>query len=324
MEERLGERLTEPASRERSRSHDIPDLGAPVAGAAERIAALIAEDGGTIPGGGDDVPALLRTLADLCLRGGRRTPPSGRPAIACAKRIPFSPRPDLHRYGAARTWPASAVSAYQRPAPLINMHKNLLVLWSPKSACTTVYVWFAKVSGFADDVRAFAKWPHRHRIHQYLRSALYHDSALSGMINASPLKIIRCPYGRAVSIYRHALQTDFADIAMEAWSGGKISAGGGYSFQTFLDLLETLDMARADIHFRPQFHPLERERKPAHIVNISTSDLFADLNRFEESQGLPRTDFSTLTWLTRPRENPKSQADFIARERTGRTPLQPQ
>ncbi len=56
-------------------------------------------------------------------------------------------------------------------------------------------------------------------------------------------------------------------------------------------------MARADIHFRPQFHPLERERKPAHIVNISASDLFADLNRFEESQGLPRTDFSTLTWL---------------------------
>jgi hypothetical protein len=183
------------------------------------------------------------------------------------------------------------------PVPLLSKDKNLVVLWSPKSACTTTYVWFSNLCGFADDVRSYAAWPHRHRQEVYLKSDMYIDSANSGMKDAHILRIIRDPYSRAVSIFRHALQTHFADIDMEAFSGGRISAEKGYSFQTFLDLLEQLDMRRVDIHFRPQFHPLERERTPTHVINISKNDLFAELNAFEAGAGHQQTNFDDLSWL---------------------------
>jgi hypothetical protein len=183
------------------------------------------------------------------------------------------------------------------PVPMLNKDKKLVVLWSPKSACTTAYVWFAHVSGFSDEVRDYAALPHRHRQEQYLRSALYRDSVESGMTDAHVMRIIRDPYSRAVSIFRHALRTHFADAEIEAHSGGKISTETGYSFQYFLDVVAGLDMRRVDPHFRPQFHPYERERTPDRIINISKTDLFAALNAFEAESGLPLTDFGELDWL---------------------------
>lgn len=183
------------------------------------------------------------------------------------------------------------------PMPLINIDKNLAVLWSPKSACTTVYVWFSHVSGFSEDVKDYSSWPHRHRQEQYMKSDLYNDSASNGMGEAKLLRVIRDPYGRAVSIYRHALQTRFADQNMDIYSDGTISAEQGYSFQTFLDMVATLDMRHVDIHFRPQFHFYETQRKPDRVINISKQDLFTELNAFEAETGIPKTNFSDLDWL---------------------------
>ena len=183
------------------------------------------------------------------------------------------------------------------PTPLVNKDKKLIVLWSPKSACTTMYVWFSHISGFAEDVRKYATWPHRHRMDQYMKSKLYAESVDSGMTDAKVLRVIRDPYGRAVSIYRHALQTLFADRYMEAFSNGRIDAKDGYSFQTFLDLLEQLDMRRVDVHFRPQFHPLEKTRAVDRVINISKSDLFTEINAFEAMMEIPKTNFEDLNWL---------------------------
>ena len=183
------------------------------------------------------------------------------------------------------------------PMPLINIDKNMAVLWSPKSACTTVYVWFSHVSGFAEDVRDYSSWPHRHRQEQYVKSDLYDDSAANGMESAKLLRIIRDPYSRAVSIYRHALQTFFADQDMEVYSNGKLSAVEGYSFQNFLDMVARLDMRRSDMHFRPQVHIYETQRKPDRLINISKQDLFTELNAFEAEAGIPKTNFEVLDWL---------------------------
>ena len=197
--------------------------------------------------------------------------------------------------GEGRNFPVTPLT--MGPQPLLNKDKKLIVLWSPKSACTTMYVWFSHVSGFAEDVKNYAAWPHRHRREQYMKSELYAESAASGMNDAKALRIIRDPYSRAVSIYRHALQTRFADQDMDAFSSGRFSADKGFSFQTFLDLLEQLDMRRVDIHIRPQFHPYEKSRKADRVINISKSDLFTEVNAFEAETGMPKTNFEDFNWL---------------------------
>lgn len=283
----------------------LAELAEPVPDGERRIAALIEADGGTVgPGLRGSIPSLLKTLAEtvqmrpaavLRKTGGKGPPPAREEGMA-ESRAAGDPLPykDMAVPRPARL-PRTPLTL--GPTPLVNPDKNLVVLWSPKSACTTVYVWFSHVSGFSADVRAYAHWPHRHRMEQFQKSKLYYDGIMSGMTDATVLKIIRDPYGRAVSIYRHALQSRFAEVEMEAWSGGTFDARRGYSFQTFLDLLETLDMRKVDVHFRPQLHPLEETRGISRLVNISKADMFQQLNAFEEEQGWPRTDFADLHWL---------------------------
>lgn len=108
------------------------------------------------------------------------------------------------------------------------------------------------------------------------------------------VRIIRDPYERAVSIFRHALMTNFAD--KDAAAAG-LDFNEGVSFRQFLKLVLALDMKTADTHYRPQFHPFESLRRPDTIINVSKSDLFGELNALERQKGWPITDFFSMQWF---------------------------
>ncbi len=316
MEQRLGAVLTEDADAGPMDIASEADLLAPVPGIDDRLRGLLRDDGDAADNSGLDTWALLLRIANRAkgVAGAPRAAPGRiavpkQPALREKRNLDtvrprrpgkFQPKPMTVAYAMAqdsKVKPIERTPLSATPAPLLNKDKNLVVLWSPKSACTTIYVWFSHISGFSGDVMNYAAWPHKHRMEQFMKSPLYAESARDGMAGARTLRIIRDPYGRAVSIYRHALQTHFATEPMSAFSNNRISAEGGYSLQTFLDLLEQMNMLRSDIHFRPQFHPYEATRTIDRIINISKSDLFTELNTFEDESGLPHTDFTDLNWL---------------------------
>jgi hypothetical protein len=200
------------------------------------------------------------------------------------------------------------------PRPMLNATKNLIVYWSPKSACTTVYVWFSHLSGFLPQVRDYAKWPHRHRQDIYDRSRLYHESIEADLAGSHAIRIMRDPYSRAVSIYRHALQTRFADAPLSGYLNGARSFEAGISFLDFLDFVATLDMSKVDMHFRPQYHPFEREKPAARVINVSRTDLFEGLNAFERDTGMPLTDFKSFGWLHDLEQKRKAQTSEVQGE----------
>ncbi|MCB1431349.1 MAG: sulfotransferase family 2 domain-containing protein [Alphaproteobacteria bacterium] len=190
------------------------------------------------------------------------------------------------------------VSGLLRTPPLIDAANRIMVYWSPKSACTSVYAWFAAMSGFIDEVQAFnSKSPHQHRKQVFNRSPFFQRGVEMDPADLRAVKVLREPYGRAVSIYRHALKTGFADKDLDAFSGGKLTAAGGFSFQQFLDMLDQLDFGRANIHYRPQLHVYESIRKPDRIINISNENMFEALNGFAVSCGLPAVDLAQFDWL---------------------------
>jgi hypothetical protein len=180
---------------------------------------------------------------------------------------------------------------------LINCDKRLMVVWSPKSACTSTYVWFAAQSGLIDEMRATHNWPHRHRRLVYQQSDLYRRSLRLPLADYRVVRVIRDPYSRAASIYRHSLVNDYLDEYLKDFKTGKLTSEQGLSFQQFLDLLESLDLRKANPHLKPQFRRIETVRPPDITINISKSDLFAELNRAEVAIGLPPTDFHSLGWL---------------------------
>lgn len=125
-------------------------------------------------------------------------------------------------------------------------------------------------------------------------SERYRDSVGAYAPDFHVVRIIRDPYERTASIFRKALIDGFAD--RDAALAG-LSFDSGVSFHMFLLMLERLDMETVDTHYRPQFHRFERERRPDTIINISRSDLFAELNALEKRMHWPVTDFPALAWF---------------------------
>src|SRR5439155_20288125 len=88
------------------------------------------------------------------------------------------------------------------PRPLVDAEKRVIVLWSPKSACTTTYVWFSHLCGFVDEVEKHDAFPHRHRIDVYMGSERYWSAIENDTRDFHVVRVIRDPYARAVSIFR--------------------------------------------------------------------------------------------------------------------------
>jgi hypothetical protein len=220
----------------------------------------------------------------------------------------------------------------RRSRALVNADKRLMVVWSPKSACTTAYVWFAAQSGLLDELRQTPGSPHQHRRLRYYQSALYRDGLRLPLREFRIVRIIRDPYTRAASIYRHALMNRYLDPLLHDLPDDPRDRQRGLSFQEFLDLLATRDLRRADIHLQPQVRAVEALRPADVTINISKSDLFAALNRVEAEFGLAHTDFTNMAWLLdmerqrRARDEPVAgtgidQRRFGQRAARGRAPF---
>lgn len=224
--------------------------------------------------------------------GGRRGGAKGR--NAARNRKARRARRALRALMAQRSALSKTLTA--SPAPLLNIDRNFMVFWSPRSACSTVYYWFAHASGFADELEQYGRRIHRHR-RDFYKSDLYQRSAEAGPDSMRMLKIFRDPYSRSISIYRHAITTAVHDNVTQQVMGEHFTAQDGFSFQEFLDFVGRIDLTKSDVHLRPQFHPFEHERKPDHYINIAKTDLFEGINAFERTCGLEPTDFPNLSGL---------------------------
>ncbi|HLF24497.1 MAG TPA: sulfotransferase family 2 domain-containing protein, partial [Burkholderiales bacterium] len=110
-----------------------------------------------------------------------------------------APRP-----GRARVFEALLMT---RPRPLVDPDARLIVLFSPKAACTNVTVWFLNQIGHIKAARDFSNWPHKYRLKVYYDSALYRKARGLNLKKFKVIRVIRDPYDRTTSGFRHAVKT---------------------------------------------------------------------------------------------------------------------
>jgi hypothetical protein len=180
--------------------------------------------------------------------------------------------------------------------PLLNPRWKFAVLWSRKSACTATLIWFINTLGRSAEARASGLRPHNWRVQVHQRSQEWRDSMQAFRRGGwKVLRVIRDPYARAISIYRHVLRDRLEADRIASFLGRDLRQG--YSFTEFLSFLDSRDLQSLNPHVWTQKTALEEEVHPDRVVNISKADLFAELNTFERYLGIPVTDFETLTWL---------------------------
>ncbi len=167
------------------------------------------------------------------------------------------------------------------------------IVWSAKSACTTVLLWYLWHRDLLHAARAHHNWPHRFR-----NERLYSDEAYrtwAGQADGNGwtwLRVIRDPYRRAVSSYRHALRHGYEDGNMSRRL--KRSRDAGYSFEEFLDHLLGIDITICNLHHRQQFHPVERLVTPSRVVNADKVDLVQSLVEIGAGLATPREPLEAL------------------------------
>jgi hypothetical protein len=183
------------------------------------------------------------------------------------------------------------------PRPLIHTRKRMIVVFSAKSACTSAVIWFFHQLGHGKAARDYASWPHRYRTEVYYKSRMYRLAFERDLSTFSLVRIIRDPFERAVSSFRHVQKGGVADKAMAKILGRRDMATAGLSFSEFLDFLERCNLKTCDPHFRIQRHPIEDHLPTRHLINASTENLFSRLTQVETDFDLPITDFDKLEWL---------------------------
>lgn len=183
------------------------------------------------------------------------------------------------------------------PRPLINPDARLVVLFSPKSACTTVVMWFLHHLGHGQKARDYAAWPHHYRTRVYSRSALYRKACKLDLSGFKVVKVIRDPFERAESAFRHALCTSLLETEVVPVLDDHAVVQRGLSFDRYLTFLERSDLATCNPHFRPQRHAIEDALPVHHLINITREDLHARLREIERELGLPAPGPEFDDWL---------------------------
>jgi hypothetical protein len=195
---------------------------------------------------------------------------------------------------ARRTGPFESVLAIN-PRPLINPDARMVVLFSPKAACSNVAIWFFHHLGHGATARDYSRWPHRYRLKVYYPSELYRRACTLDLTGFKVIRIIRDPFERAASSFRHAVRTGLANDDIRDKLGR--DATQGFSFNQYLDYLERLDLRSCDPHFRVQRHPLEDVLGVDDLINVSKDDLFARLGAIEAELGLKPPGRAMTEWI---------------------------
>ncbi len=179
---------------------------------------------------------------------------------------------------------------------LVHPQYHFALIFSPKSACSSVVIWFFNTLGLLNEARAFSHWPHHYRIEKLMRDPRQIKAQKLPLANAKILRVVRDPISRAASSFRHAVATGYANERIMKTICEDVEKHG-LSFQRFIDFLEMEDLDRCDPHHRRQKNPIEDLRSPDFTINVSHQNLFEALNAFEKEMGMPLTDFPLLNWI---------------------------
>lgn len=180
----------------------------------------------------------------------------------------------------------------QPPRPLVDPTSGLILLWSPRAACTFATAWFMAVTG---QRRGAGPLPpvHALRRRHFGDAAAFARLARRALRRRGPVvKLVRDPFERTLSVYFHCRKRPDI-LALLARDAGSTPAAGGLSFRAFVVLLGRVDLDRCDPHFRPQRHRVEARQllRPDFLLRVERG-LEEGLGQVAAYAGLPAVDFA--------------------------------
>ena len=88
----------------------------------------------------------------------------------------------------------------------IHAKQQVVIIWSPKAACTTVNYMYFEHENLLKEVKKTTKWIHYYRQLYQRRDEILRDYAIHNFNNARYVQFCVNPYRRAVSSYVHGMK----------------------------------------------------------------------------------------------------------------------
>ena len=167
--------------------------------------------------------------------------------------------------------------------PLYSPGFPFILMWSEKSACTTVAKWFFAQIGLLKRALSYHRWIHEYENSVFKARKGYLESCCAAFCEGvASLKFVRNPYTRLYSGY---LETCSPRVLSqpEHWStltrakvlehlvGESVGLEYGYSFNQFVNWVAEQSPNDLDPHLAPQFESYENQANPR-VVRIEDGD----------------------------------------------------
>ena len=200
--------------------------------------------------------------------------------------------------------------------PLVDFDKNIGLIWSAKSACSLSVLWFFAVTGHIQKAWAHDQWPHAYRGEVF--NELQFIEAQNSLLVSSDtrwVRVMRDPFKRAVSSYRHFLLHDLEREQATDFLGTPVDKRG-ISFEEFLSYVETRDINKCDIHIRQQWAEGEESCLNTKTINADTENLESVLFSFMRPDENSLSIFSQCKDWMFPFHNAKIEENFSVSSKT--------
>ncbi len=195
-------------------------------------------------------------------------------------------------------------SLQRAPVALYSESLPLAVLFSPKAGTTFAVKWFFFQEGVLDEALAYAKWPHPYRQEVFYQRPDY-VKKLAAVPSLGPrvVKFVRDPYDRAVSSYLHFCELSQRDDPIQARAvladigdhlGRRVGIESSFTFREFVSYLASIDLHVANVHFRTQVSPCERDGLLQEMRIVKIEESRDELPRLEADLGLKPSDYEEL------------------------------
>ena len=155
----------------------------------------------------------------------------------------------------------------KRRIPLYHPDLPFVVLWSEKSACTTIVKWFFLQAGLLETALALNAWVHKYEVSVFKARPGYAQDVTNALKAGIPVvKFVRDPFTRAYSSYLSVCsRASLGEVRQ--WSASTrrkilkhfVGRGDateyGFSFRQFLQWIISQDMQTLNPHVRQQHEP---------------------------------------------------------------------
>jgi hypothetical protein len=178
----------------------------------------------------------------------------------------------------------------------VDPDSRFILFFTAKSGCTFAHRWFFEQIGKLDEALEYNKWIHRYRINKYHKDPEFKSILQTAWEKrAKNIKLVRCPFQRAVSSYLHCVRFKKLHGDISGFLDRPVDEDNTFSFEEFVKFLDSIDITKCNPHYRRQTSDLEINGRLLFYRVIKLENSIQAFSNLEKDLGLKQTDLLGLS-----------------------------